>query len=188
MRGFIRLFSVLLVMGLLYRPGVVLAQGGATGAISGTVDDTSGAPIADAEVQIFYSATDLLVRKLSTTADGSFLTPSLPPGSYYAVINKSGFSEAKVSGIDVLVTETSRVTIALKPGTVTEKVEISAQVASVDTSNATTGETIGSQTIRDLPLSSQNYQQILTLSTGAQSTLNSSTELGRGTTKIFVNG
>jgi len=71
---------------------------------------------------------------------------------------------------------------------VTEKIEISAQVTSVETTNATTGETIGSETIRDLPLASQNYQQLLSLSTGAQSQLNQSGELGRGTTRIFVNG
>jgi hypothetical protein len=188
MRAIIRFLLVLIVFGVAFRPNIALGQGGATGAINGTVEDTTGAPIVDADVQIFNTSTNMLVRKISTGSDGSFLTPLLSPGIYYAVINKSGFSEAKASGIEVRVTETSRLTITLKPGTVTEKVEISAQIASVDTTNATTGETIGPQTIRDLPLASQNYQQLLTLSTGAASELNSSTQLGRGTTKIFVNG
>ena len=91
-------------------------------------------------------------------------------------------------GIEVRVTETARVTIALKPGTVTEKVEISAEVAAVDTTSATTGQTIGPETIRELPLATQNYQQLLTLSTGAASELNASAQLGRGVTKVFVNG
>jgi hypothetical protein len=188
MRGLIRGLFLILLFGVMTKPEVALGQGGATGAISGMVEDVNGGAVANADVQIFNSATNILVRRLNTGADGSFVTALLPPAVYFAVINKSGFSEAKATGIEVRVTETSRVTIALKPGTVSEKIEISAQVASVDTTSATTGQTIGPETIRELPLSSQNYQQLLTLSTGAQSNLNSSAELGRGTTKIFVNG
>jgi hypothetical protein len=80
------------------------------------------------------------------------------------------------------------VTIPLKPGSVTEKVEISAQVTSVETSNATTGQSIGTETVRELPLATQNYQQLLTLSAGAQSDLNAAAQLGRGSAKLFVNG
>ncbi len=188
MRGVIRILFMVLIVGVGLRPESASGQGGATGAISGEVNDSSGAPIADADVQIFKSATNLLVRRLNTNGDGSFVTTLLPPAVYYAVINKSGFSEAKATGIEVRVTETSRVTITLKPGTVNEKVEISAQVATVDTTNATTGQTIGPETVRELPLASQNYQQLLTLSAGAASELNASTQLGRGTTKVFVNG
>src|SRR5260221_5358813 len=163
-------------------------QGGATGAISGTVVDVNGGEVAGADVQIISAATDSLVRRLTTAADGSFEATLLPPAKYYVVVNKSGFAEAKAINIEVHVTETTRITIPLKPGTVTEKIEISAQVATVETTNATTGETLGSETIRELPLATQNYQQLLTLSSGAQSELNASAQLGRGTTKIFVNG
>jgi hypothetical protein len=164
------------------------AQGGATGAISGVVVDSSGSSVADAEIQIVNSATEFLVRKLPTAADGSFVATLLPPGTYYAVVNKSGFSEAKAEGIEVRVTETTKVTISLKPGSVSEKVEITAEVTSVETTNATTGQSIGSNAVRTLPLATQNFQQLLTLSAGAQSELNSSTGLGRGDVRIIVNG
>src|ERR1700739_2232452 len=164
------------------------AQGGAPGAISGQVVDSSGSSIADAEVQIINAATEALVRKVPTTAEGSFVATLLPPGTYWVVVNKSGFSEAKADGIEVRVTETTRVTIALKPGSVSEKVEITAEVTSVETSNATTGQSLGTQTIRELPLATQNYQQLLTLSAGAQSELNAAAQLGRGAVKLFVNG
>lgn len=164
------------------------AQGGATGAISGSVVDTSGGVVADAEVQIFNGSTDALVRKIPTGSDGSFVATLLPPGIYYAVVNKSGFSEAKATGIEVRVTETSKVTITLKPGAVSEKVEITAEVTNVETTNATTGQSLSTQTIRELPLATQNYQQLLTLSTGAQGELNAAAQLGRGSVKLFVNG
>ena len=58
----------------------------------------------------------------------------------------------------------------------------------VDTSTATTGQAIDSRTIRDLPLATQNFQQLLTLSAGTNSDLNASASLGRGDVRIQVNG
>src|SRR6267142_308245 len=168
--------------------GRAYGQGGATGAISGDVLDASGGAVAEAEVQIISTATDSLVRKITTGADGSFVATLLPPGDYYVVVNKSGFSEAKVSAIGVRVTETTRIAITLKTGSVSEKVEISATITTVETTNATTGQSIAKETVRELPLATQNYQQLLTLSTGAQSELNAAAQLGRGSVKLFVNG
>jgi len=188
MSKFIRVLILLpLILGLLGR-NPAFGQGGATGAISGSVLDSSGAEIGGADVQIFNSATDVLVRRLTTGEDGSFEAVLLPPATYFVVVNMSGFAEAKATNIEVRVTETTRLTIPLKPGTVSEKIEISAQIASVETTNATVGQTIGTDTVRELPLATQNYQQLLTLSTGAQSDLNASAQLGRGVVKIYVNG
>jgi Carboxypeptidase regulatory-like domain/TonB dependent receptor len=178
---------LLLLASLLFTPGAY-PQGGATGAIAGSVLDTTGAAISAAEVQVVNASTESLARKLPTNADGEFVATLLPPGTYYVIVNKSGFGEAKVDAIEVRVTETTRVTITLKPGSVSEKVEISAQVTSVETTNATTGESIGTTTIRELPLATQNYQQLLSLSAGTQSELNASAQLGRGNVRIIVNG
>src|SRR5207248_3420835 len=82
----------------------------------------------------------------------------------------------------------TRLIITLKPGSVSEKVEITAQVTNVETTNPTTGQSIETRTIRELPLATQNYQQLLTLSSGAQSELNAAAQLGRGAVKLFVNG
>src|SRR5580704_5247607 len=60
MRGLIRLFSLFLLIRALLGVPAANGQGGATGAISGTVTDVSGGSVADAEVQISNSATDLL--------------------------------------------------------------------------------------------------------------------------------
>jgi len=181
-------------MGIVFSFAVVLGagnaygQGGATGAISGTVLDSGGGSVAGADVQIINTATNAVTRKVSTGTDGTFVAPLLPPGGYSVVVNKSGFSQAKVSGIEVLVTETTKIAITLKPGAVSEKVEISAQITSVETTTATTGQSITTETVRELPLATQNYQQLLTLSTGAQSELNASAQLGRGNVRVIVNG
>src|SRR3974377_153833 len=87
-----------LALSLLVSPAA-FAQGGATGAISGTVVDVNGGAVPDADVQIINSATDVLVRRQSTTTDGSFFATLLPPGTYFVVVNKPGFAEAKARGI-----------------------------------------------------------------------------------------
>jgi carboxypeptidase family protein/TonB-dependent receptor-like protein len=187
MRGVYK-FAVLVFLLTGFSAGQLYGQGGATGAISGVVVDSSGASIADAEVQIMDSRTDTLARKLTAGSDGAFTVTLLPPGTYYVLVNKPGFSQSRADNIEVRVTETTRVSIALKPGEVSERVEISAQVTNVETTNATTGESIGTATVRELPLATQNYQQLLSLSSGTNSELNASAQLGRGNVRIVVNG
>src|SRR3989441_187957 len=188
MRGIHRLLAVVLVLVGILTSTCAYGQGGATGAIIDAVVDTSGGSVAEAEVQIIDTRTESLARKVTTNSDGAFVAPLLPPGTYIVVVNKSGFAEAKASGIEVRVTETTKVTISLKPGAVSEKVEISAQITNVETTNAATGQSLGTETVRELPLATQNYQQLLTLSSGAQSELNAAAQLGRGSVKLFVNG
>src|SRR4030088_2039481 len=164
------------------------AQGGATGAITGTVQDASGAFIANAEVQITNQDTKVLERTVRTDASGSFTTPLLPVATYTVSVKSSGFADARFSNIVVRVTETTRLIAKLTPSAVQQKIEVQALVQAVDTTDATTGQAIEPSTIRSLPLATHNFQQLLTLSTGAQSELNAAAQLGRGVVHIEVNG
>ncbi len=168
--------------------GQAFGQGGGTGAIAGTVQDPSGAVVPNAEIRITNQDTGVLARTSKTDSKGEFTEPLLPVGTYTLVVKSSGFSEGSFPGIVVRVTETTRMIAKLSPQAVQEKVEVQAEVQQVDTSNATTGEAIEANTIRNLPLATQNFQQLLTLSSGAQSDLNASAQLGRGDVRIIVNG
>ena len=164
------------------------AQGGATGAITGTVQDPSGAVVANADVTITNQETNVLERSVKTGPDGTFTAPLLPVGTYKVGVRAAGFAEGTFSDVVVRVTETTRVTAKLTTQAVQQKIEVQAEVQTVDTTDATTGQAIESDTIRALPLATQNFQQLLTLSTGAQGELNKATELGRGDVRIQVNG
>ena len=166
----------------------MFAQGGATGAITGTVQDPSGAVVAGADVKITNQDTGVVTRSTKTDSNGSFTATLLPVGTYTVSVSSTGFREAKFPDIAVRVTETTRMTAKLIPLQVLEKVEVEAQVQAVDTTTATTGQAIEARTIRELPLATQNFQQLLTLSTGAQSELNASAQLGRGNVRVIVNG
>jgi hypothetical protein len=165
-----------------------IAQGGATGAITGVVQDASGAFIANADVRITNQGTKVLERAVKTGAEGFFTAPLLPVGTYTVTIQSAGFAQSDFPDIVVRVTETTRMIAKLTPQAVQEHIEVQAQIQAIDTTDATTGQAIDTGTIRALPLATQNFQQLLTLSTGAQSDLNAASQLGRGEVRIQVNG
>jgi hypothetical protein len=164
--------SVVLAVLLVFLPLLVLAQGGATGAITGTVQDQSGSVVPKAQVQI--SGLAGTVRDLVTDANGSFTAPLLPVGTYSITITAPGFAETRLSSVDVTVTETTRLTATLRPKALATQVDVQAQIANVETTTAVTGQSLTSRTIETLPLATQNFQQLLTLSSGTNSNLNAS--------------
>jgi hypothetical protein len=181
-----RLLSISLVALVLVAQA--LAQGGATGAITGTVQDPSGAFVAGADVRITNQDTRVVERTIKTDAEGSFTAPLLTVGTYSVSVQSASFAESNFPDIVVRVTETTRMIAKLSTKAVQQKIEVQAQVENVDTSDATTGQAIEATTIRALPLATQNFQQLLTLSAGAQGDLNSASQLGRGEVHIQVNG
>jgi Carboxypeptidase regulatory-like domain len=177
-----------LTLTLLFLAVRVAPQGGATGAISGIAQDPSGGVIGSAKVQIVSEATGQVVRDLTTDSSGSFTATLLPVGPYSVEVSAAGFATTRFTGVLVRVTETARMTAALKVTQATERVTVSAEVATINTADATTGEALGATTVSTLPLPTQNFQQLLALSTGASSDINNSGDLGRGSARIMVNG
>src|SRR5580692_11587412 len=168
--------------------GMMVAQGGATGAVGGIVQDASGAVIANAKVSVKSEATGEVLRAVTTDVSGLFVATLLPVGTYTVEVNASGFPDTKFPGVVVRITETTRMTAVMKVSTVKEVVEVQSQVEQVNTTDATTGQSLGAQTITDLPLATRNFQQLLTLSAGASSDLNGAAQLGRGQVYMHVNG
>ena len=168
--------------------GMIFAQGGATGAIGGVVQDATGAVVANAKVSVKNEATGEVSRRVTTDASGLFTATLLPVGTYSVEVTAPGFPVTTFPGVVVRITETTRMTATLKVNTVRQVVEVQSQVEQVNTTDATTGQSLGAQTITDLPLATRNFQQLLTLSAGASSDLNGAAQLGRGTVYMHVNG
>ncbi len=181
-----RKFAVLLL--LLFFASLAFAQGGATGAIGGVVQDQSGAVVANAKVSVKSEATGEVLRQTTTDSSGLFTATLLPVGTYTVEVNAAGFPVTRFPGVVVRITETTRITAVVKTSVVKEVVEVQSQAEQVNTTDATTGESLVAQTITDLPLATRNFQQLLTLSAGASSDLNSAASLGRGQVYMHVNG
>ena len=67
-------------------------------------------------------------------------------------------------------------------------VTVAAEAPVLQTETSQNGRVVTGETIRQLPLPTRNFQQLLTLSPGAQSSVSNNTELGRGDATISVNG
>src|SRR5208282_4455858 len=182
-----RNLAVLLLLSLFFG-SLAFAQGGATGAIGGVVQDQSGAVVANAKVSIKSEATGEVLRQTTTDSSGLFTARLLPVGTYTVEVNATGFPITRFPGVEVRITETTRITAVVKTSVVKEVVEVQSQAEQVNTTDATTGESLAARTITDLPLATRNFQQLLTLSAGASSDLNGASALGRGTVTMHVNG
>ena len=162
-------------------------QSAGTGALVGTVTDPSGAVIPNVTVTITNTATNQ-TRATVTGADGSYRFTLLPPGAYAVKFAATGFRTAEVPSVTVNVTETPVLDRALDVGTQAEAVLVEAEAAVLETQNSTLGTVVGSQSVTGLPLTNRNYTQILSMSAGANVSVNNAALLGRGSQDVSVNG
>jgi outer membrane receptor protein involved in Fe transport len=163
-----------------------LAQGG-TGQLSGSVADTNGAVVPGANVKL-TSLVTAQEREATTNDAGDFVFTLLPAGAYKLEITASGFRTVVVDEVRINVTQTTTLPIRLDAATVSGMVTINAEPPLVQQETSQVGRTIEQNTIRQLPLPTRNFQQLLTLSPGTSSSVANNTELGRGDAIISVNG
>lgn len=180
------LLSLLCVLAVLAPAITVLAQTATTGQILGSVTDPAGAFIPGAKITAISPAGDK--RDVTTDANGHYRLPQLAPGVYRLEVAAQGFSTAKVHGVVVEITKTTVNDVTLKIGRQNEVVEVTGAAPLVQTDSAAAGKVIEQDTIAQLPLPTRNFQQLLTLSSGATGSLQNSSDLGRGDATISVNG
>ncbi len=184
-------FAVFHCIALLFCVSVMslpsFGQTAATGALTGTLKDSSGAVVPNATVTATNIATGQ-VRNSTTDTDGTYRFGLLPPGDYRLKFEAAGFNAVEVPSVTITVTETSVLDQSLQVGVQTQQVEVRAEAEAVQTANSTVGTVINSQSITDLPLTSRNYTTLLGLSSGANAGVYDAANMGKGSQEIAVNG
>jgi hypothetical protein len=164
----------------------IYAQG-TTGQISGVVTDQNGAVIQGASVSVSNLETNLS-RQTTTGDDGVYSFQLLPPGRYKVEVTASGFQKFENEAV-VNITQTTTLDARLAvTGVSYEPITVQAEAPVLQTETSQNGRVIEGATLRQLPLPTRNFQQLLTLQAGAQSSVSNNTELGRGDATISVNG
>jgi hypothetical protein len=136
------------------------------GVILGTVTDKSGAAISGATVTVKSTDTGL-ERTTPTTADGSYLIPELPIGTYNVTVTMASFQTSLTSGVQVTVASQMRVDVAMTAGAVSESVEVSAStLPQVDTTSNVLGGIMTTAEMKNLPLNGRDYQKAIFLTPG----------------------
>jgi outer membrane receptor protein involved in Fe transport len=138
-----------------------------SGQINGTVQDSSGAVVAGAEVKLIGSETGDVVRTLTTSASGTFSAPLLRPGAYTLEVTYPGFKRLVRSGVTLRVDEILDLRLSIEPGAVSDSVSVTAEAPLLDESTHSIGQVVDSRTILQLPLNGRNYLQLGNLTAGA---------------------
>jgi len=152
-----RLFTISLLV------AAALAQNTAT--IFGTVRDAGGAVVPGASVSATHVQTGA-VRTAATNDTGDFVLVQLPVGTFSVRANAPGFKESVQTDVLIQVNENRRVDFSLQVGQVTERIEVEAQAAQVETRTGSISEVIDSRRISDLPLNGRNPVLLQTLVAG----------------------
>lgn len=161
----------------------VCGQDAATGAIAGTLYDSSGAVITKATVDALREQTHLS-RSIPVSSNGTFRLSYLPPGTYSVSVQADGFDHGSKSGIVVNVGEVTSVSFHLPPG----EVDVVVDVDVTQPQTYALGRVVDESTIRALPLANRNYTQILALSPGVAVELPNAANLGRNNQNVNSNG
>ncbi len=136
------------------------------GTILGSVTDSSGAFVSGATVKVKNLGTGL-ERTTTTSANGSYSVPELPIGTYSVTVSQTGFQTFVASGVAVDVATERRVDVALKTGSVTTQVEVSAEdLPMVETTSNELGGVITAQTAEDMPVNGRDYTKLIYLNPG----------------------
>jgi hypothetical protein len=142
--------------------------------LSGLVTDSTGAAIAGATISAKNVATSE-VREVVTNSEGFYSIPNLLPGSYDISATARQFSKAVQKGIVLTVGAQQALNLSLKPGQVTEVVEVLSTPPDVQTATSSVSSTVDSRTVRELPLNGRDWTTLATLQPGVLSVPNQAT-------------
>src|SRR5215468_550025 len=124
-----------------------------TGRISGSVVDASGAAVPGAAVRLFLTGGAQPVLSTETTAEGLFSLISVRPATYDLAVEAQGFVKTTLRGLKVdPARETNVPPVKLELPTVTQSIDVSGNVQTVQTSNAEVSNTVTTEQVRRLPL------------------------------------
>ncbi|HEX9233093.1 MAG TPA: carboxypeptidase regulatory-like domain-containing protein [Candidatus Acidoferrum sp.] len=136
------------------------------GTILGTVTDSTGASIAGAAVAVKNVNTGLS-RTVTTSDDGTYSVPELPIGTYTVTVEKAGFKQGVVTGIQVEVSSERRADVALQPGEVSQRIEVTGdELPQVESTSNVLGGIVESRVVTNLPVNGRDYQKLIYLVPG----------------------
>ena len=158
------------------------------GSISGSVLDNSGGAVVGATVTIVNEQTSAL-RTETSASQGIYLFKDLAVGTYSFTVSANGYSTEKIASVPVQADRTATLNIRLRPGAVSETVEVSATPL-LDATDTTNGFVLDAETIQNQPLATGSFTQLAVLTPGVSADLlsDTGTNTGLGNQNIWANG
>lgn len=136
----------------------------ATTSLRGVIRDPSGAVVPGATVDLSNPANG---QKFSATSDaaGGYTFAALPPAKYTITVKASGFGDqSKIA--ELLVNQPATVNFTMTVQAVSQVVNVSAEAQTLNTTDASLGNSMGNTLIQSLPSQTRNVPDLLSLQPG----------------------
>lgn len=139
-----------------------------TASIVGRVLDSTGAVIPGVKITVTNVSTNQ-TRTVTSEPTGNFLAPLLRPGRYTLTAAMTGFRTYEQHGIDREIGQRASVEITLQIGQTEETIQVTGELATINTENSTVGKVIDSKSIQQIPLNGRlNIVGLMALAPGIQ--------------------
>src|SRR5437879_646210 len=156
--------SVLVVAVALLLP--LSAQAQTAGEITGQVFDNSKAAVADATVTARNVGTGE-TRSVKTDSQGLYRITELRVGTYDVSAERQGFRRQIQTGVVLSVAATVQLNFTIQVGAVNEEVVVTSDAPIIEKGDASTGTTMETQQIGELPINGRDYARFALLTPGA---------------------
>jgi hypothetical protein len=117
----------------------------------GTVVDSTGAAVANANIEITNTATGVR-SNTKTNAEGQYRFNNIPVGLYNVTATSAGFATASLKNVDIQLSKTSTANITLQVGSVSTTVDVAEVGAVIDTTTAQLQSNYEARQIVNLPI------------------------------------
>ena len=120
--------------------------------VTGTVTDSTGSVIAGVDVAARNTETNAETTAI-TNADGIYVLPNLPPGTYALSFRKTGFKEIIQPSVTLISTQVAGINVSMPVGATSENVVVTAEAPVLDSESVSIGTNMNGKVVTDLPLS-----------------------------------
>jgi Carboxypeptidase regulatory-like domain/TonB dependent receptor-like, beta-barrel/TonB-dependent Receptor Plug Domain len=135
--------------------------------VSGRITDPSGAVVPNAHLTAQDDATGM---KYSTTSNstGYYSFPTIPIGTYTVTVDADGFKKIVRSNITLEVGQSARVDFRLQLGSPVQVIQVTSSTPLLQTQSAMPQTAIRNRLVKNLPLSTRNWDDLMGLVAGVQ--------------------
>ncbi|HEX4005966.1 MAG TPA: TonB-dependent receptor [Acidobacteriaceae bacterium] len=136
----------------------------ATTSLRGVIKDPSGAVIPGAHIALLNGATGQAQNAISSAA-GEYTFVSLEPAKYTIKVSATGFGD-QTKAAELLVNQPATIDFTMTLKAISEVVNVSAEAQTLNTTDASLGNSEGNALIQALPSETRNVPDLLSLQPG----------------------
>ena len=142
-----------------------LAQAQYGASLQGTVSDKSGAVVSGAHVSVINEETGV-TQTTTTTDSGFYKVSALLPGTYMVKVQAESFKLSTTEHVSVAAESIRGLNVTLEPGSIAETVNVSGEVAGVQSETANISGGITAKQVEELPQFGRDPYELLRLAPG----------------------